>query len=448
MARTVLALCLAALMLVLAGCVPAADPDEARLCRIALAAGVDAPSSIEILRQAALPHDETGTGVRIAFSGSDLGGIDRAHWAECRFKSAGRSAVGDDLVAFRSDTGELTPATLYFLKRFWIGTAEGQAADPQPVANWSRAVVVSPMLAHALQDIVNALPAMATYAMLSAAYSLVYGLVNRINLAFGEMAAIGGAASLVGAGFLSNPGSTVLVLVCIGAAVWATTIHGVAIARVVFQPLRRATGQQGLVATIGLALVLNEYLRLAQGPTPLWMPPLGTTPIAIAKSGDFAVTITPLALELTACFGLAVAAVLLVMSKSQYGRNWRALADDPKAAALLGVDANRIFAQTFAIASALAGAAGGVVVLVYGSFGASFGAVIGLKGLLAAVIGGIGSVGGAFIGGIAISVIEAVWSAFFPVEYRDLVLFSLLVVGLVVRPGGFFGYRELGPRLV
>lgn len=446
--RRALASCFTLAALLVSGCTPAADPDQARLCRIALAAGLDQPRSVVISRQTALRPNDTGSGVRVDYTAAAAGEASHARFAECRFAIGTVSASPESLAGFRSDQGELTPASLYFLKRFWLGTAEAQSADPQPVAGLSQAPPIPPTVAHALQNVLNALPALATYAMLSAAYSLVYGLVNRINLAFGEIAAVGGAAALAGAGFLTRPSGSVLLTVCVAAAIWATTVHGAVIARVVFQPLRHATGQQGLVATIGLALALHEYLRLAQGSAPPWMPPLSTAPIAVARSGSFVVTVTPLSLEVTGVFALTALAVLVLMARSQFGRDWRALADDPQAAALLGVAADRVFAQTFALASGLAGLAGAVVVLVYGSFGASYSTVIGLKGLLGAVIGGIGSVPGAFTGGIVIGALEALWSAFFPIEYRDLALFSLLVCTLVAWPGGFLGYRELGPRPV
>ena len=448
MARPLLVLAVAVLLLLLCGCSPRIDSDQGRLCRIALVAVFDTPPTIRLLRQSPLPADASGPGVRILIAIPAEAGRQQVRTADCRFRDGAHPAGPDDLVSFASEDGPLAAPNLLFLKRFWLATPEGLAADPEPVASGASAPFVPLPVAHALQNALNALPAMATYALLSVAYSLVYGLVNRINLAFGEMAAVGAAASLVAVGFYAGPWGLGLIIFSLVVAVCATALHGVAIARVVFQPLRGATGQQGLVATIGLALVLNEYLRLAQGPTPLWIPPLGTTPMAVARSGEFIVTVTPLAFELAGGFAVVALGVLTLMAWTQFGRNWRALSDDPRAAALLGVSPALILFETFALASALAGAAGAVVVLVYGSFGASYGLVLGLKGLLGAVLGGIGSIRGALIGGVVIGALEALWSAFFPVETRDLMLFTLLVVCLIVRPGGFFGFRDLGPRPV
>jgi branched-chain amino acid transport system permease protein len=372
----------------------------------------------------------------------------RTGFAECRFAVGRQAAKPIDLIGFRWDAGTLLPSSLYFLKRFWLDTPEADRADPQPVSLWAAAPDVSAPIAHALQQMLNALPGMAIYGMLAAAYSLVYGLSGRINLAFGEMAAIGGAASITGLAFISDPGMGSLVLVAVLSGVWVAALHGIAIARWIFMPLRRTTGQQGLVATIGLALVLNEYLRLAQGPTPRWITPLRSTPFGLARADQFLVTVTPIDMAVAGAFVLVAWVVLGMMARSQFGRNWRALSDDPKAAALLGVSSARMFTLTFALASALAGASGAATVLVYGSFGASFGATLGLKSLLAAILGGIGSVPGAFIGGIAISLMEAGWSAFFPIEYRDLALFVLLAGALIARPGGFLGFRDLAPRRV
>ena len=134
------------------------------------------------------------------------------------------------------------------------------------------------------------------------------------------------------------------------------------------------------------------------------------------------------------------------MRWSRFGRAWRACADDALAAELFGVDRGRVLLRTFALASALAGLAGYVMTVYYGTVGYAGGIVLGLKALLAAVAGGIGSVPGAFLGGLLLGGAEALWSALFPIEFRDLAVFSLLVVLLVVRPSGLFGFVEPLPR--
>ncbi|HEU4380690.1 MAG TPA: branched-chain amino acid ABC transporter permease, partial [Hyphomicrobiaceae bacterium] len=133
---------------------------------------------------------------------------------------------------------------------------------------------------------------------------------------------------------------------------------------------------------------------------------------------------------------------------SRFGRTWRACADDPLAAELFGVDRGRVLFQTFALASLLTGLAGYVATIYYGTFGYVGGVSLGLKALIAAIVGGIGSVPGAFLGGLLLGLVETTWSALFPIEFRDLAVFALLVFLLIVRPGGLFGLNEALPPKV
>jgi branched-chain amino acid transport system permease protein len=139
---------------------------------------------------------------------------------------------------------------------------------------------------------------------------------------------------------------------------------------------------------------------------------------------------------------------LRLLARSRFGREWRAFADDPGAAALFGVAPRRLLASTFVLAGALAGLAGWVIAVYYGNVGFAMGTMLGLKALVAAVLGGIGSVPGAFLGGVLVALIEAVWSAYFDIGYRDVVVFSLLIVVFVLRPGGLLGFSGPQPREV
>ena len=296
---------------------------------------------------------------------------------------------------------------------------------------------------------VDALPNAAIYGLLAAAYSLVYGLFGRINLAFGEIAAVGGFAALIGASMLNLATPFAVIGVAVTFGLWAAAWHGAVIERIVLWPLRRSTGQQGLVATIGLALFLQEYLRLLQGTQPKWIGSFFAGPIALVRADEFTVTVTPIA----ARAGRAGRAwprswCWRCLRFSAFGRNWRATSDDPVAAALFGIDPNVLSLKTFSLACGLAGLAGASVTVFYGSLGFVYTTTLGLKALIAAIIGGIGSVPGAFLGGLGIALVEAVWSAYFPIVYRDLVVDTLLVTMLVLRPGGLFGYRDLLPRRV
>jgi branched-subunit amino acid ABC-type transport system permease component len=220
------------------------------------------------------------------------------------------------------------------------------------------------------------------------------------------------------------------------------------IGRAVIEPLhaRHRLGQPILIATAAAALAIQEFMRVTQGSRERWTPPSFNQPIALARAGDFIVTVTPMQL-VVACLGLVAAGgVLLLLGKTRFGRAWRAFADDPLTAALFGVDGKRLLASTFLLAGVLAGLAGWIVAAYYGNISFSVGAILGLKALVAAVIGGIGSVPGAFLGGICVALIEAMWSAYFDITVRDIVVFSLLIVVFVLRPGGLLGFAGPKPR--
>jgi branched-chain amino acid transport system permease protein len=305
--------------------------------------------------------------------------------------------------------------------------------------------------AYALQQFVNALALAAIYALLATAYSLIYGLVGRINLAFGEIAilgaygAIGAVAAAVALGLHDPLGGLVVAFAVAGAlsAGWSAVVG-----RFVVAPLheRHRLGQPILIATAAVALTAQEFLRVAQGPRERWMPPVFSEPIALARAEGFIVTVTPMQMSVAAIALAAALGVLWLLARSRFGRSWRAFADDPRTAALFGVDARRLMATTFVLAGLLAGLAGWIVAIYYGNISFSLGAMLGLKALVAAVIGGIGSVPGAFLGGICVALIEALWSAYFDIAARDIVVFSLLIVVFVLRPGGLLGFAGPKPR--
>lgn len=357
----------------------------------------------------------------------------------CRFLTEDRTP-SDRLAAVWSDGRELGEVRLAILKLFWLSSQESAAADPAPYLLLGWIPELPEPLAVALQHAVSALPLISIYAMLAPAYALVYGLIGRINLAFGEFAALGGYGTLLGvslAGFLGFWPAVLVASLALG--LFAAAMHGYVASRLVFEPLHRATGQQVLIATVGLAMALQEYMRLSQGSALRWMEPFFNNPVGIAKSESFTVTVTPIGLSVTA-LALAVAVGLLaVMKWTRYGRYWRACADDPTAAMMLGVNFQALLTTTFVLACALAGLAGTIVTFYYGGVGFTGGIVLGLKSLIAAIIGGIGSIPGAFLGAILVGGAETVWSVLFPIEYRDLAIYALLAALLIWRPGGLLG---------
>ncbi|HEY1942039.1 MAG TPA: branched-chain amino acid ABC transporter permease [Roseiarcus sp.] len=425
--------------LALGGCSALVETDQARLCRMAAPALEPPGAVITIAKQTAFPD---GRGLRVDYRSSQAGAPAQARFLECRFRLPGRPKRSEDLVAVTTSDGPLSEARLAMLIRFWLATPEARAADPAPLGDVAALPTVPAALAYALQQAINGLPLAAIYALLAAAYSLVYGLVGRINLAFGDIAAAGGYAAALGATLAATQAPATILAVALVFGAGNAAFWGVASSRWVFQPLHRATGQQALIASIGLALALGEFLRLSQGNRPNWVSPLLNAPFGVARAGDFIVTTAPNTL-LAGAFALVAGFILvLVMQKTRFGRRWRAYADDPLGAQLFGVNPRAIFGQTFALASAFAGLSGFVMTMYYGSVGYGTATALGLKALIAAILGGVGSIPGAFLGGFIVGAFEAAWSTYFAVDYRDVAVFSLLAILLTLRPGGILGAAE------
>jgi branched-chain amino acid transport system permease protein len=430
--------------LLCAACGRATDSEQLRLCRAILP--VLHAEGTEFREVRVAPAALGKSGVRIDYAAREPGAERRTYGLTCGFGGTTFERDRLDLVAVEIDGKPIGHGRLTFLRRFLAEAGPAETA-PSP----QRSPGLSAAAAYALQQLINALALAAVYALLATAYSLIYGLTGRINLAFGEIAvlgaygAIGGVAATVALG-IADPIAGLALALAIAAAMaggWSLLVG-----RAVVAPLhaRHRLGQPILIATAAVALTLSEFMRLTQGARERWAPPVFNQPLTLASAENFAVTVTPMQIAV-ALLGLAAAgAVLVLLGRTRFGRAWRAFADDPGTAALLGVNGDRLFAATFLLAGLLAGLAGWIVAAHYGNVSFSMGAMLGLKALVAAVVGGIGSVPGAFLGGVCVALIETGWSAYFDIEARDIVLFSLLIVVFVLRPGGLLGFTGPTPR--
>jgi branched-chain amino acid transport system permease protein len=428
----------------LAACGLSIDADQARVCRSALPA-LNPGARLTVLRVQTGPVPQS---LRVDYVAESPGRPTVDRFAICGFAAAGLSPNKAELTGLETETGPLSGASLYLLKRYYLETPEGAAGDPgSRVA--ADVIEVSDATAYWLQQLLVSLPRTAIYALLSVAYALVFGLSGRINLAFGELAAVGSAATVAGASVAIGSGfsSPVLGLMAgLCGALFAGAFHGAVGG---YLTIGRVAGNQAsLIATVGLSLFLMEYLRIVQSPVTVWLPPIWSEPWLLARAGDFVVSLTPITL-ITAGIGLAVSLGLLwLMKASAFGRSWRAYADDARAAALFGVNGPRLLTQTLALAGAMAALSGMLIVAQYGGLGFAGGFQYGLKALIAAIIGGIGSIPGALVGGFAVGLFETAWSAYLPIEVRDMALYAALIVFLIFWPGGLLGTRDPTPRPV
>lgn len=444
---------LGVVLVVLGGCGRLADSDAARVCRMLLPVLDRDGEQVEII-------ETSGGGqwsfaeqaIEITYRIATPGGGMVVRRISCLFEAPKRGVppdpqlgVAQNLAAIVTEDGAIGPLRLHLLKQHWIAKGAAAAADPAPFATAGEVPRVPRRVAFAVQTALSALPVISIYALLAAAYALVYGLVGRINLAFGELTILAGYGAFLGIAALDASGFQGLGIGLIGGlalAAYTGLTQGAALGRFVLTPLAGRPGQHLLIATIGLSLFWSEAVRLAQGSSNRWIGPLFNRPLALIRDGAFVVTVTPMALVLPVIAGAAAVLLVLAMERTSFGRRWRAFADDPKAAALLGVDPNRLILTTMLAAAGCASLAGYLTTLYYGGIGFSGGQLVGLKALIAAVIGGIGSVPGALLGGVVLGLAEAIWSALFPIELRDPAIFTLLVVMLALRPDGMLGAGE------
>ncbi|UEM18922.1 branched-chain amino acid ABC transporter permease [Skermanella mucosa] len=427
-----------AFLLLLAGCGP--DPGEVETCRRAIGAFEPDMARVFVGPPESDPSDPDG--VVVGYRTTD----GEARWIACRFSPRRVENAPLELTRVAtSQDGEVTGLRLFFLKR-WLALERGAPAVEQPSAIPANPMVEQRGLAwlYPLQQTVNGAVLGCIYALLAVGFSLVYGIIGRINFAFGELMMLGAYQTVISAVVLMGLGGAgwgVLPLVLL-AAVALTAGQGWSVERLVFRPLRRTPTQIPLIAAIGLSIALQEAARLLQGSRDRWLAPVLTGRLTLAGAEGFSVTISVgqlLAMALTvACSG----GLWWMLRRTGFGRDNRACSDDMAMAELLGVDTDRTVGATFALGAACAGAAGFIVALQYGGVNAYMGTLLGFKALAAAIVGGIGSVPGAFLGGLLIAALETGWAAWFPMAFKDIAVFAVLIAVLVMRPTGLLGVER------
>lgn len=288
-----------------------------------------------------------------------------------------------------------------------------------------------------LQQLLNGLHIGAIYALLAFGYALINAVLRRTNLAHGAIFGFAGQVTILAAVFgwqvlwLTLPAT-----LAFGAAM--ALFYGVLVSAVlgrhVLQPLARRAPDAIVVATLGVSLVLMEAGRIAAETRDFWLPPLLPTPLVFATAGDFRVTLTVMQIVNCAIAALILSVASWWLARSPFGRNWRAVADDPQAAALCGIDTRRIFRLTTILGGIAASLAGMLAVFYYGNIGFGAGLVFGLKVLFVTAIGGYLSPPRAAVGAAAFGVAESLWSGYFPIEWRDAWMLGLLSALLVLRP--------------
>lgn len=428
-------------LLALPACTLLRDDDMVALCR-SLVPVFNAPGTSIDVRRTEASRETYGTAITVTYLASRPAEAATRRAVSCVIAREPAEPSKLKLVAAATEDGPLGDVRLHLLREQWIKTGRAAVSDPAPITLIGPVPDMPARFGYGLQVAFGVLPAIAITALLAAAYALIYGLIGRINLAFGELAMLAGYGTWLGfAAAVTTFGLSGALIAAVALGLYTAAVHSFALGRLVFQPLLDRPGQHVLVATVGIAMVWSEGVRLSQGAGPRWMAPLLSRPLGIMKAGDMTITITPLSLIVPAIAATALVAALLVLRRSRFGRHWRAVADDPLAAELLGVSMRDTLVRTMVFAGVLAGLAGVLTVTLYGGVGTGGGLVVGLKALIAAIIGGIGSVPGAVVGAVLVGVGEAIWSAAFPIEHRDIALFIALVAAIIWRPEGLWRSR-------
>ena len=269
------------------------------------------------------------------------------------------------------------------------------------------------------------------YAIIALGYTMVYGIAKMLNFAHGDVIMVGGYISFCAISYLNLPGWLSLLL-----AVLVCTVLGVVIEGLAYKPLRQATSLAVLITAIGVSYFLQNSALLIWGAAPKVYPPLISGTLKLFD-GQLSISYVSL-LTMAACIVIMVVLTTFT-SKSKMGKAMRACSEDKGAAQLMGINVNATISTTFAIGSALAAIAGVLLCSAYPTLMPTTGSMPGIKAFTAAVFGGIGSIPGAFLGGLLLGIIEAMAKAYISTNLANSIVFAVLIVVLLVKPAGLLG---------
>ena len=290
------------------------------------------------------------------------------------------------------------------------------------------------MLINLIEQLINGLRTGSVYALIAIGYTMVYGIAKMINFAHGDIIMVGAyvlyfTISILGLGVA--PALLITVLAC--------SLLGILTEKIAYKPLRNAPPLAVLITAIGMSFFLQSASLLLFGSNPIPFP--SVIPNVNVSIGPVVISsITIVTLLVTA---LSMVLLHIFINKTKTGSAMRAVSEDKGAAELMGIDVNRTISMTLAIGSALAAVAGSLYLCTYQSMKPTLGALPGIKAFVAAVLGGIGSVPGAMLGGILLGLIESMSKAYISTELADAIVFGVLIVVLLFRPSGLLGRKKM-----
>ncbi len=301
-------------------------------------------------------------------------------------------------------------------------------------------------MAYFLQQLINGLTLGMIYGLIAIGYTMVYGIIGMINFAHGEIFMIGAFVSIITFLLLGTLGVSwipLALLIVLVVTMAMTAVYGWSLERIAYRPLRQSPRLAALITAIGMSIFLQNYVQLLQGARVKPLQPIISGGFQFMADGDFVVNLSYLQIFIMVLTLVLMVAFTFIIHKTPLGRAQRACQQDLGMAALIGINVDRTISLTFVMGAALASVAGMMFVLNYGVIDFYIGFLAGIKAFTAAVLGGIGSLPGAMLGGLLIGLIEAFWSAYFTVEYKDVAAFTILVLVLIFRPTGLLGKPDV-----
>ncbi|MBO1041921.1 branched-chain amino acid ABC transporter permease [Brucella pituitosa] len=294
------------------------------------------------------------------------------------------------------------------------------------------------------QQVINGLALGSIYGLIAIGYTMVYGIIGMINFAHGDVFMLGAFMALIVfliiTTFIGALPIALMLLLMMVVAMLLTGLWSWTIERAAYRPLRGSFRLAPLITAIGMSIALSNFVQVTQGPR--------NKPVPQLLNGSYSLFGTDVTISLKQIVVIVVTAVLLtifwyIVNRTSLGRAQRACEQDRKMAALLGINVDRVISLTFVMGAMLAAVAGTLYLSFYGVISFADGFIPGVKAFTAAVLGGIGSLPGAVVGGLLIGLIEALWSAYFSIDYKDVAAFSILAIVLIFMPSGILGRPEV-----
>ena len=300
-----------------------------------------------------------------------------------------------------------------------------------------------------VQQIINGLVLGSMYALVALGYTMVYGIINLINFAHGEVLMVGALTSWTAIGWMKDampgaPGWAILLLATLIACVVAATLN-FTIEKIAYRPLRNSPKLAPLITAIGMSILLQTLAMIIWKPNYKAYPTLlSSSPISLGEA-----VITPTQMMILVVTAVSLAVLMWLVNATRLGRAMRATAENPRVAALMGVKPDMVISATFIIGAILAAIAGVMYASNYGTAQHAMGFIPGLKAFTAAVFGGIGNLSGAVVGGLLLGLIESIGSGYLGdltggvlgSHYADIFAFIVLIIVLTLRPSGLMGER-------